>query len=187
VRVLAPTAALVGAFVLAACGGAREGSTPADAFTLGEARRFSEFPLYYAGEAVDGLPLVAVTRRSDTADYVSVVYGDCVSGDDAGCAPPAEIQVWPACWRNLGLYGASVPALAGSTLERSTIRGVPAVILDGGTRIELQTGRSVVVLFASTPARAARLASALQPVGSQSAAGALPLPSPGALDGTLAC
>ncbi len=59
-------------------------------------------PLYSAGDRVDGLPLAAVLRRDDAAEFVSFVYGDCVAGDDAGCAPPAEIQVWPACRRNLG-------------------------------------------------------------------------------------
>ena len=46
-------------------------------------------PLYNAGERVDGLPLAAVLRREDTAEFVSFIYGDCVAGDDAGCAPPA--------------------------------------------------------------------------------------------------
>ena len=80
-------------------------------------------------------------RRSDTADFVSFVYGDCTADDDMGCAPPLEIQVWPACRRHLALYGSSP---LGPTVERTTVRGVPAAVVDGGTRLELQTGRSTV-------------------------------------------
>jgi hypothetical protein len=133
---------------------------------------------------VDGLPLVAVLRRDDTARYVSFVYGDCAPGGDAGCAPPAEIQVWPACRRNLALYGDSSESPSG---DRTTIRGVPAVSLDDGTRLEIQTGRSTVVVFADSGARALRIAGALRAVNDSVAYGPLPRPAPGALEGRLAC
>jgi hypothetical protein len=39
------------------------------------------------------------------ANYVGYIYGDCsiASGDEA-CAPPLEVQVWPACIRNHSTY-----------------------------------------------------------------------------------
>jgi len=118
------------------------------------------FPLYNAGEHVDGFPLAAVLRREDTANYVSFIYGDCVAEDDAGCAPPVEIQVWLSCHRNLGLYGGG--AVAGAPLEQIVARGVPALIFDGGTRLELETGRATVVVFAGTRARLIRIVAALR-------------------------
>lgn len=141
------------------------------------------FPLYDTGDRVDGLPLVAVLRRQDTADFISFVYGDCIAGDDAGCAPPVEVQVWPACRRYLSLYdslsGVPVP-------ERTTVRGVPAAFPDGD-RLELQTGRSTVVVFGDSRARILRIAAALRPVGERAPRGPLPPPERGALDGTLDC
>ena len=96
--------ALVGICLLfAGSGPAQDGSPGLSFFDVPQALAFHEFPLYDAGDRVDGLPLVAVLRRDDTADFVSFVYGDCTAGDDEGCAPPAEVQVWPACRRNLRL------------------------------------------------------------------------------------
>ena len=118
------------------------------------------FPLYSAGDRVDDLPLAAVLRRDDTAHYVSFVYGDCVSSSDEGCAPPAEIQVWPACRRNLAFSGDSPSNDA--SVERITVRGVPALLFDDGTRLELETDRSTIVVFAGTRGRAFTIAAALR-------------------------
>ncbi len=130
--------------------------------------------LFNAGERVDGLPLAAVLRREGSAEFVSFVYGECAPHDDAGCAPPAEIQVWPACRRNLGLYG---DALGSRLAERTSVRGVPALLFDEGTRLELETGRSTVVVFADTPARLLRIAAALRALDG-SVGSSQPLPQP---------
>ena len=155
-------AALLGLAALAACGSTADEVPPlAGNLTLEQARAFEAFPLAYAGERVDGLPLVAIVRRDDTADYVSFVYGDCrPSSPDGGCAPPAEIQVWPAGRRNLGSYD---PSRGGSgPIELTTIRGSPAAFFDAETRLELYTTQLTVVLFARSRERLGRLADALR-------------------------
>ena len=150
-----------------------------------QVRRFDEFPLYSAGERVEGLPLLAVLRREDTASYVSFIYGDCAAEDESGCAPPAEIQVWPACQRHLALYDSISDG--GVVPERIAMRGVPAALFDDGTRLELQTGSSTVVIFTGSRARSLRMAAALRAVDGSVASGR-PLPQPerdeagGALD-----
>ena len=158
---------------------------PVGRFTLDAARAFDDYALFFAGDRVESQPLAAVLRRSDTAEFVSFVYGDCVTADDLGCAPPIEIQIWPACRRHLALYGLSG---LGSTLERTTVRGVPAAVLDDGTQLELQTGRSTVVVFGDSRGRVAHVARALRAMGgSPSASQALPPPEQDALEGALAC
>jgi hypothetical protein len=154
--------ALLGVAALAACGGAANEVPPlAGDLTLEQARAFEEFPLVYAGERVDGLPLVAIVRRDDTANYVSFVYGDCrPSSPDGGCAPPAEIQVWPAGRRHLGSSEASPGRSSPSTLTR--IRGSPAAFFDAETRLELYTAQLTVVLFARSRERLGKLANALR-------------------------
>jgi hypothetical protein len=186
-RLVAGGACLAFALVLAGAGPAGDSRrAPASSITREQVLAFDEFPLYSAGERVDGLPLTATLRRDDTATYVSFVYGDCTPDDETGCAPPAEIQVWPACRRNLALYEEVHPAAP--ALERATVRGAPAVFLDDGTRLEIQTGSSIVVVFADSRGRALRIASALRAVnGSVVAGGPLPQPAPGALEGTLDC
>ena len=172
--------------VLAGAGSGRdEEEMRHERFTLDDARAHADYPLYFAGEEADGHPLVAVLRRSDSAEFVSFVYGDCTPTDGMGCAPPIEIQVWPACRRHLALYSSSS---AGHIGERSTVRGVPAAVFDEGTRLELQTGLSTIVVFADSRARLARIAGSLHSLDARVArGGTLPPPVEGALEGTLDC
>ncbi len=176
--------AVVSTVLLALVGLALAGSLPAAGGQLSAAPQ--RFPLYSAGERVDGIPLAAVLRREDTADFVSFIYGDCVASDDAGCAPPVEIQVWPACRRNLALYGAG--DAAGPPLERIIVRGVPALLFDEGTRLELETGRATVVVFGGTRARVLRIVTALRAIDETVLPGRpFPLPTRGQEGGTLDC
>jgi hypothetical protein len=142
-------------------------------------------PELSAGEQVDGLELTAVLEPTERDGHVSFLYGDCVAADDAGCAPPAEVQVWRACTRPLTLYDGTAPGLA---LERATVRGVPAVTFDGGRRIELETGDHTVVVFADSPDRAARIAAALHTSDGAVGPGApLPDPAHGGREGVVDC
>jgi hypothetical protein len=132
------------------------------------------FPLYWAGERVDDLPLAAVLRRDDTARYVSFVYGDCEARSDAGCAPPAEIQVWPSCLRNLALY--DDPQSSVGSDGPISVRGVPAASFDEGTRLELETDGSTIVVFAGLRSHALAIAAALRSLDDSVAAGS-PFPA----------
>ena len=185
VAIVVGVASAVATLVLAGAGSgvgreARPRASPP--FSLEDARAFGAYELYFAGDRIEGLPLTAVLHRTGSADFVSFVYGDCMPDDDSGCAPPVEVQVWPACRRHLALYGAFTPS------ERVTIRGVPAAVADGGTRLELHTGRSTVVVFAESRARAERVVGALRALDTTSARSvSLPPPNPGALEGELRC
>lgn len=153
-------------------------------FTMEEARSFQGFAIYNAGASVSDLPLVAILRRSDAADYVSFIYGRCENVGGNACAPPMEIQTWPACRRHLGLYtGPQTP-----TPERATIRGAPAAFFEGGRRLEIQTGRSTIVVFGRSREEVLEVADAVRGVNAgippQSD---LPPPAPGALIGGVAC
>lgn len=187
---LSGIAAVATVLLLSGAGRAGAGdraSTSASRFTLAHAHAFEDYPLYFAGDRAEGFPLVAVLRRADTADFVSFVYGDCTAADHDGCAPPIEIQVWPACRRHLGLYRDN-PSFAGWPPDRTTVRGVPAAVFDDGTRLELQTGRATVVVFAESRARLGRVAGALRSLDAPaSRGGALAAPVAGALEGELDC
>jgi hypothetical protein len=161
-RLATALAVMLAAAGLAACGGAADQpALLAGDLTLEQARSFEEFPLVYAGERFDGLPLVAIVRRDDTADYVSFVYGDCrPSSPEGGCAPPAEVQVWPVGRRSLGAYDAPRGG-SGLAPELARIRGSPAAFFDAGTRLELYTAQLTVVLFARSRERLGELADAL--------------------------
>ena len=178
-RALGAALVLAGALALTGCGGgaSRElAAPPRGDLTLAEARAFDEYPLVYAGERVVELPLVAVVRRDDTARYVSFVYGDCRASAEAGCAPPAEIQVWPAESRHAAVYDSAAP---GTPIpERTTIRGSPAAFFDDGTRLEIYLERVTVVVFSDSRARVLEIARALR---------CLARPPPGDADRRLDC
>jgi hypothetical protein len=176
------------ALVFASLGGANppKQSPPRSTFTLAEARAFQEHPVHFAGDSVEGYPLVAVLRRNDTAKYVSFVYGDCYASSDNGCAPPVEIQSWPACKRHLALYDTSVPGTP--TPEMTSVRGVPGAFFDDGQRLEVHTGRSLVVIFADSRDRVLRVARALRGANVGTPPDVpLPAPAVGAVDGKLSC
>jgi hypothetical protein len=147
-----------------------------------ELRNFEDYPVYYLGESFEGLPLTA-ELPGDTA--VSLVYGSCEPSEDTGCAPPLEVQVWPACKRNPSTYelapGIPMPR------QEDTIRRVPAAFYEDGFRLELSTGSVTVVIFGEHE-QIVRAAQALRGLNSSQAPEEdLPPPAPGAIEGTLAC
>ena len=150
-------------------------------FSLMQAQAIKEFDVYRAVNAPNGLSVSAILRNPPAND-ISFIYGSCLPRT-GGCAPPAEIQSWPACKRHLGLYGPDGP-----TLEPAEVRGVPAAFFEGGRRLEIQTGRSTIVIFARTRDEVLGFAEALQGLNVLVGPGdALPQPAPGALTGALDC
>jgi hypothetical protein len=165
----------------------------------------ANFPVYSLGRSVAGLDLTSVSRRCDPlqpdaamrANFVSYVYGTCSAADgDAVCAPPLEIQSWPACERSLSDYevSAGVPYPHESLGQ---LDGVPAYSFDQGTRVELYTGEATIVVFAADPSLIDQAVAAIQsepadeppgePVAGDGQAPVLPNPAPGAITGELSC
>ncbi len=143
-------------------------------------------PVYYAGSAIEGLPLTVILPEyvSGRLGGASFIYGGCAP---APCAAPIEIQVWPACARNLSLYE-SHPGPVIVVPEYRTVRSVPAAFFEGGARLELQTGRSTIVVFAPDATTALAASSALRGLNvSVDASDELPRPVPGAVGGDLTC
>lgn len=163
--------------------------TPRSTFSTAAALSFGDFALYDVGDSLQGLPVTAVLRhvKSDgSANYVSFIHGDCQPTSDHGCAPPLEVQVWPACIRNPSLYANA--GNRGIPFENAIVRGVPSAFFEDGARLELQTGTSTVVVFGTSKAQVTRAAESLQGVNVPVQAWqALPAPAPGALTGGLKC
>ena len=151
--------------------------------SLAAMRAFTKFPLYNAGDSVGGLPLTGVEYDSEPA-RVTFVYGDCrpPEGSEGGCAPPVQVQVWNACVRNPASYFQDMTSPIG---DKKTVRGVPAASYEAGYRLEIQTGRSTVVIFADD---ASAVASALRGVNNNVPSRVdLPAPAAGAMSGKLEC
>jgi hypothetical protein len=156
-------------------------------YSVDEAEGFTRFLLYYAGDSVNGHPLTAVEHDTHPTHVISFLYGDCTPPMDAeghydgGCGLPVEVQVWPACFRSPTLYGGP----GSPKPDDTTVRGVPAASFEGGNRLEIQTGTSMVVIFANHPET---VAEALRGVNGVVSTGVdLPAPAAGATLGELKC
>lgn len=199
----ATLATAVGVYAYGASGGG-ENLPPAfdvahSDLTPAQARAFDNFTLYSAGESFEGLPLVGITRRLDPpaslsdvplpsrANFANFIYGDCKAESDSGCAPPLQIQVWPACERTLSSYSLT-PAGDPLPHDDTTVRGVPAAFFEEGGRLEVYTGEVTIVLFGQDRGQLLRAAAALRAEnGGVGPDAKLPAPAAGALEGKLEC
>ncbi len=187
--------------------GVETGSTSPEHLACTSSNQPANFTYYSLGSAFDELPLTDVGRICQTpqageavrSNFTSYMYGTCDTRQEGGCAVPIEVQTWPACERNLADYEvqAGVPYPHKMTLTR----GTPSAVFDGGTRLELYTGRSTIVIFGNDPDQVARAAAAVQaePASESPAASAspqaqplvyrstLPVPASGAMAGGLSC
>jgi hypothetical protein len=126
------------------------------------------------------------------SNFESYVYGTCDPRPDQGCAPPLEIQSWPACERSPADYTAGPPGGAEPIQPTQTfqLRGVPARVYDDGS-LELSTAAVTVVIFGQTTDQLIAAAAALRTPSSSPLQAArdqiLPAPVPGAQNGTLSC
>jgi hypothetical protein len=169
----------------------------------------ANFETFTAGPSVAGVPLNTVRRRcgdstpadEPPANFVNYIYGHCdSSGSDTGCAPPLEIQTWPACQRSLGDYSyegkpmpyRQLPSIDGAEVVEIEFMFEP--------RIEVYTKSSTIVIFAENPdlAKAAIAQLGSQEIGQPPATQAEELkdgepgqglgpPSDNAIEGELSC
>jgi hypothetical protein len=169
----------------------------------------TNFEAFSAGGSPLGLPLTATLRRCDIgteegepgANYVSYIYGECEyrnpENGDGGCAPPLEVQTWPACRRSLANYtyeGKPLPHEPLPDERRAEVAG-----FEEGGRLEVYSGSSTVVVFANDPEVAQKVLSLLRPQAPDSPPATraseleteipqeLVAPDPGATEGKLAC
>jgi hypothetical protein len=105
---------------------------------------------------------------SEAVGYVSVVYGSCTPASGEGCVPPLNVQSWPECARDPKTYkppgrlGASAARLNPSeAVTVSAAPWIPARSFEAGTRLELYTGETTIVVFAGESRLAAEAGAAL--------------------------
>ena len=164
---------------------------PKGNFSVSEARSYNGFAVFYPGETIDGYRLGAVLREPlgpmrKNQESVEFMYGTCEipAGGDGGCSLPVSVSNEPACSRNLSMYNGSLSP----TPDLTRVRGTTAAFFEGGSRLEIQTGKTTVVIFAFSKRDALAVAEKLRGVNVPvSSSDPLPLPAPGAVEGTLPC
>jgi hypothetical protein len=122
------------------------------------------FPVYWIGGSFEGMAIGEVTH--DPSGAFSVQYGNCLEGGQGTCVPPLRIVTSPD---NSFLPGGSAPS------RKTRIRGVSALLAQGGRTIILATGGVVVDVYATSARVAAAAARTAVPINALGAPGA-PLP-----------
>ncbi len=134
--------------------------------TRAAAAAFARYPLYWAGDQYDGVPMVAILDSSighDGArtgtDSVTLIYGSCTpQGRPGSCAPPVEIQIWPEKLRPVERDVAAV-----GTSSVIHIPGQPNVCaVVHGSRVEFAAKGVTVIVGARGRADSVRVASRLR-------------------------
>lgn len=172
--------------------GGRSTVRPKSNFSVAKAQRFRDFPVFYAGPAVNGHELTAANyeplgpmRKNQWS--VEFSYGTCDIGagiDPGGCSLPVSISNEPACSRNLAMYGGALSP----TPHLTRVRGTTAAFFEGGSRLEIQTGTTTIVIFAFSKREALAVARNLRGLNVPVSPGdPLPPSTPGALEGKVAC
>jgi hypothetical protein len=118
------------------------------AFELEDFRDFDAFQLFWLGEEFEDLPLTDVTGSAEGTRPVSFLYGGCYVpiGQEGGCALPVEIQIWPACERNLSLYPIAEQVDDLSEIPLDDVRGAPAFTVPEG-HVDIYTSDVTIVVF----------------------------------------
>ena len=140
--------------------------------SLGAARRYRPLEVHWVGRRFDGFILSSMSamRASGPRGRGPVVYLHYGG---------FEIQLWHVCAR--------VPADVDLARDdRVRIGGTTAVLFERGTRLELVTGKTTVVVFGHNRAQVVRIARALRPIAASRRSRLAP-PAAGALARRLRC
>jgi hypothetical protein len=129
-----------------------------------EGMLLSPFPVYWLGGSFGGLAITEAVR--DPGGAFSVRYGDCLEGGQGACVRPLLVTTSPD---NSFVPGGS------SHGRKAQIRGVPAVLAQGGATIEIPTGPVLVEINAQDARRARAAARTIVPINAIGAPGS-PLP-----------
>ncbi len=128
------------------------------------------FPVYWLGGSFNGMAVSEATH--DPSGSYSVQYGNCLQGGQGTCIPPLRVITSPD---NSFLPGGSTPS------RTTRIRGINAVLAQGGRTIMLATAGVVVDIYATDAHTAAAAVRTLTPINE---VGAPETPLPAALPNT---
>jgi hypothetical protein len=133
---------------------------PISAVDLSQARFFKEFTVYWAGSAIDGIPLTAADSPLDFINSsvgFALYYGDCLGRGTfhtGGCTLPLKITTVRYRPHSDATFGRQHWIL---------VHHVPAVVYHGDRNIEIYADRQAIDIVAATAQLASDAAQALTP------------------------
>jgi hypothetical protein len=153
---------------LLACGCGADRPAPLAARELAEAQTFPFYRIYWVGSSFGSYRLAAVDGRRNYLSTIGdgVYYGNCLPGKTTalgggGCELPLQVTTL--------IYTRHANAPLGAQ-RNVVLRGVPAVIYDGGHSIELYSGRVAIDVFSDDLSEGLRAVRALRPLNAPGSA-----------------
>lgn len=122
------------------------------------------YTVYWLGGSFHGFQITEASQ--DPSGAATIQYGDCIEGGQSTCVTPVRVVTSP--------NNSFVPG--GAAAQRTTLlRGVPAVLAEGGRAVLFATGRVVVAIYAVRASLAAAAAQTVVPINAPGSPGeALP-------------
>jgi hypothetical protein len=118
-----------------------------------ESMLLAPYPVYWLGGSFEGHAITEATH--DPGGAFSIQYGDCLEGGQGTCVAPVRVVTSPD---NSFLPRGSAPS------RTTRVRGVAAVVAQGGTTLEIPTAGVVVDIYATNPRLAAAAAQTIVPL-----------------------
>ena len=162
--------ATLGAFALSGCGNTlQDQPIPHNAL---ETFVLAPYPVYWLGASFHGMQITEAS--TDPSGSFTVAYGNCLEGGQNTCVAPLQVVTSPD--------NSFVPGEGSGARVHTSLRGVGAVVSDGGRAIAIPTGPVLLNVYAHTPALARAAAHTAVPINLPGAPGealAAPLPDTG--------
>jgi hypothetical protein len=128
------------------------------------------YTVYWLGGTFHGFQITEASQ--DPGGAATIQYGDCVEGGQSTCVTPVRVVTSPNNSFVPGSQAAHRTAL---------LRGVPAVVAEGGRAILFATGRVVVAIYAARASLALAASGSVVPINAPGSPGdALPARLPDA-------
>ncbi len=112
------------------------------------------YPVYWLGGSFHGLAITEVAH--DPGGATTIQYGDCLKGGQGTCVAPLRVVTSPD--------NSFLPGVGLTPRRTARIRGVAAVLAQGGTTVEIPTGGVVVDIYAQDPRLAGAAAQTIVPI-----------------------
>ena len=119
-----------------------------------ETAMLARYPVYWLGGSFRGHAITEVAQ--DPGGATSIQYGDCLQGGQGTCVPPLRVVTSPD--------NSFLPGGAFAPRRAASVRGVSAVLAQGGDTVEIPTGPVVVDIYAQSPRLAAAAAQTIVPI-----------------------
>lgn len=130
-----------------------------------ESLMMEPYPVYWLGGSFHGYKITEASL--DPGGAATIQYGDCVEGGQSTCVTPVRVVTSPD--------NTFIPV--GRAPHRTTpLRGVAAVLAEGGKAVLFATGPVVVAIYAVHPSLAAAASEDVVPINAPGSPGD-PLPA----------